>query len=176
MELWDIYDDNGNVTGRTARRDAWWTEEPPAPGDYHLAVCAVIVNGKGEVLCTHRDPAKKSAPGMWENSGGSVLQGESSGQAILRELREETGLALTPEEIRFFYRSKKRDFYMDVYLVFREVDPGELTLQPGETDDARWFPYEEWAQKARAGEILCPSDKGDENFYATLREMIRRRG
>ena len=174
MELWDIYDERGERTGRTARRETWWTEEPPAPGDYHLAVCAVIVNRRKEILCTHRAPEKASAPGMWENSGGSVLAGESSGEAILRELREETGLSLAPDEPRFFYRSRKADFYMDVYLVLREADPAALTLQPGETDAARWFSYEEWEALARSGAILCPSARDDENFFATLRELLRR--
>lgn len=171
MELWDIYDDNGEVTGRTAARETW----SPGPGEYHLAVCAVIANSKGEILCTHRSKEKTSAPGMWENSGGSALAGESSLQAILRELREETGLLLDEGEPRFFYRAKKRDFYMDVYFMRRELSLSQLVLQPGETDDARWFAYEEWEGLARAGEILCPSDRNDENFYATLRQLMRRK-
>ena len=37
MELWDIYNENGELTGRTLERGG-----VQAPGDYHLAVTVKI--------------------------------------------------------------------------------------------------------------------------------------
>ena len=46
---------------------------------------------------TKRAPEKKSFPNTWENSGGSAWAGESSRQAIARELYEETGIRAREE-------------------------------------------------------------------------------
>ena len=86
MELWDLYDKDRTPLHRTHPRGT-----PLPEGAYHVAVIVVVVNSKGQVLLTRRAPEKDACPGWWENTGGSVLAGETSLQAIQRELREETG-------------------------------------------------------------------------------------
>ena len=60
------------------------------PGEYGLVVCVWVCDGAGHLLLTKRATEKKSFPNTWENSGGSAWAGESSRQAIARELYEET--------------------------------------------------------------------------------------
>lgn len=169
MELWDVYDKDGNRTGRTHDR-----AEPLAPGDYHLAVTVVIVNSRKEVLCTLRSREKSVFPGVWENPGGGVLAGETSIQGALRELSEETGVMAAEEELHFLCRRmaanpKGEGFFMDVYGLKRDLLPEELTLQPGEVDGAKWFPIDEWEQKARAEEILAGAYT--DQFFASVRAL-----
>ena len=38
MELWDIYDENKQPTGRTMKRNDWHMK----PGEFHLTVLGVI--------------------------------------------------------------------------------------------------------------------------------------
>lgn len=52
---------------------------------------ALICRG-GRVFLQRRDPAGAVLPGRWEFPGGKVEPGESSEQALRRELREEVGL------------------------------------------------------------------------------------
>jgi 8-oxo-dGTP diphosphatase len=52
-------------------------------------VGAVIVRD-GLVLCARRGP-QQSLPGMWEFPGGKVEPGESSSEALAREITEELG-------------------------------------------------------------------------------------
>jgi 8-oxo-dGTP pyrophosphatase MutT (NUDIX family) len=40
---------------------------------------------------------------MWAYPGGKIGEGESPTTAILREILEETGLTIRPDEIHFFY-------------------------------------------------------------------------
>ncbi len=54
-------------------------------------VCAVLVNGQGEILVTDR-PAGKDMAGLWEFPGGKIEPGESPEAALVRELREELGI------------------------------------------------------------------------------------
>ncbi len=165
-ELWDIYDGNGNLTGRTQERGDLQT-----PGDYHLAVTITVVNSKKEVLCTLRSMEKSVYPGVWENPGGGVLSGETSLEAAVRELLEETGISAKPQEMVFLARRKAEDFFMDVYGLKRDVSVDELTLQPHEVDRAEWVPIDEWEQKARSREILA-GEYTDE-FFAAVRGLVK---
>ena len=57
-----------------------------------VAVGAVIWRGPGEVLLVRR--GKPPRLGEWSLPGGRVEAGETVRQALLREIREETGLAV----------------------------------------------------------------------------------
>lgn len=169
MELWDIYDENCKPTGRTHERGT-----PQAPGEYHLAVSVVAVNSRGEVLCTLRSMDKPNMPGVWESPGGGVLAGETSLEAAVRELFEETGIKAAQEEMVFLSRRRSEGFnnegfFMDVYGLRRDIKTDELVLQPHEVDAARWLEFDEWEGKARSGEILA----GDytDGFFAAVRAL-----
>lgn len=128
-ELWDIYDENRNLTGRTHKRG-----DPLQDGDYHLAVHILVQNKNGEVLLTKRAP-NKGFPNMWEATGGSALAGDDSLAAALREVREETGIELSPENGQIILQKRGRDFFLDVWLFRQEIDLDAVTLQEGETTD-----------------------------------------
>lgn len=59
----------------------------------HVAA-AVILRSDGSFLLASR-PAGKPYPGYWEFPGGKIETGESPRQALLRELDEELGIAVT---------------------------------------------------------------------------------
>ena len=90
MELWDIYDADKKVTGRTMKRNDWCLKE----GEYHLTVLGVIAKPDHTYLITKRVMTKAWAPGWWEVSGGAAQAGEESYEAVLREVKEETGLEI----------------------------------------------------------------------------------
>lgn len=172
-EIWDIYDSEGKLTGRTQARGI-----PLAQGDYHLAVTIVIVNSSGEVFCTLRSQQKKQMPGVWENPGGGVLAGETSLQGAIRELQEETGIQAGPEDLKFLCRRRseglgfsQEGFFMDVYGLRRDFSVEEAVLQPGEVDAGKWVPVDEWERQAKAGEILAGA-YGDD-FFAAVQALCR---
>lgn len=135
MELNDVYDQNRKLTGRVHRRGAKW-----GAGEYGLVVCVWVHDGKGNLLMTRRAPQKSFAH-TWENSGGAARAGETSRQAIRRELFEETGIRA--EEADFEYLSTTQDahaFY-DHYCLKADVPVEEIVLQPGETDAVKWVRF-----------------------------------
>ena len=87
-ELWDIYNEKKERTGRTMKRNDWCLKD----GEYHLTVLGVIKRTDGRFLITKRVMTKAWAPGCWEVSGGAAMAGEDSKTAVLREIKEETGL------------------------------------------------------------------------------------
>ena len=54
-----------------------------------------------------RSNEKKIFPGLWEQSGGGVISGETSLEAVKRETKEELGLDIQDEEITYIGRTKQ---------------------------------------------------------------------
>lgn len=94
MEYWDIYDAEKRSTGRKMKRNDWCLKD----GEYHLTVLGVVARPDGTYLITKRVMTKAWAPGWWEVSGGAAQAGESSEEAVCREVREETGLDISNAE------------------------------------------------------------------------------
>ncbi len=60
-------------------------------------VGAVIFNEKNEILCALRS-ATMSLPNYWEFPGGKIDEGETSQEALVREIKEELGCLITVGE------------------------------------------------------------------------------
>lgn len=82
----------------------------------------------------------------WGLPKGAAYQGESSEQAALREVREETGLeaeVVVPlETIEYFFRADGTLIrkFVDFFLMAHRG--GRLAPQLSEVDDAAWVPLE----------------------------------
>lgn len=137
MEWNDVYDKDRNLTGRIHKRGTRWNK-----GEYGLVVCVWVYDGQGNVLLTRRAPGKSHA-GTWENSGGAAQAGETSRQAIARELFEETGIRATQEEFEFIGSDQDRFAFYDFYCLQRSTPAEALVLLPGETDAAKWVTLEQ---------------------------------
>lgn len=149
MEYNDVYDAQRNPTGRRHLRGTPWAE-----GEYGLVVCVWVHDGCGNLLLTLRAP-EKIMGGTWENSGGSALAGESSLQAIQRELFEETGIRARPEEFELLESRRERSSFYDFYCVKKQIPLEEIVLQPGETVDARWVSFHKMHDMIRQKQV-CP--------------------
>ena len=147
MEFNDIYDKDRNLTGRIHKRGTPWRR-----GEYGLIVCVWVYDGCGNVLMTRRAPGKSYA-GTWENSGGGAQAGETSRQAIARELFEETGIRAGEDEFELISTDRDRNAFYDFYCLKRQTPLEQIVLLPGETDDAKWVTLEEVHEMIRRKEI-----------------------
>ena len=147
MEFNDIYDANRRLTGRIHRRGTSWK-----PGEYGLVVCVWVYDGKGNLLLTRRAKGKSFA-GTWENSGGAAQAGETSRQAIARELFEETGIRAEESEFELIGSDRDNRTFYDFYCLKRQTPIEDVVLLPGETDAAKWVSMAEVHEMIRKREI-----------------------
>lgn len=147
MEYNDIYDVNRQLTGRVHRRGTSWK-----PGEYGLVVCVWVYDGKGNLLMTRRAKGKSFA-GTWENSGGAAKAGETSRQAIARELFEETGIQAAQEEFELIDSDRDNHTLYDFYCLRRQTPVEEIVLLPGETDGVKWVNFQQVHEMIRRKEI-----------------------
>ncbi len=160
-ELWDLYDADGQKTGRFHERG-----KPLPPGGYHIIIHVWIRSREGNYLMSRRHPLK-SYPLLWECTGGSVLAGEDSLTGAMREVREELGVVLDQEKGGLF-KAERQDNYQVFYNVylFQLDENTPLHLQEDEVVDARWMSPEEIRQLAKAGELM-PMLKYYEDVFAS---------
>ena len=147
MEYNDIYDENRNLTGKVHLRGTPW-----GPGEYGLVVCVWVYDGNGHILLTRRAKGKSFA-GTWENSGGAAQAGETSRQAIARELFEETGIRASEEEFELLDTDRDKNTFYDFYGLKRSVPIKDIVLLPGETDAVQWASFGKIFWMIRAGRI-----------------------
>ena len=147
MEFNDVYDENRNLTGKVHARGTPWEA-----GEYGVVVCVWVYDGRGHLLLTRR-AKEKSFPGTWENSGGAAKAGETSLEAIVRELYEETGIRAEPEEFELLDSDRERNIFYDHYCLRKAVKIKDVTLLPGETDDVMWASFGKVRWMIRTGKI-----------------------
>ena len=165
MELWDIYDENKQLTGRTMKRNDWCLKD----GEYHLTVLGVVVRPDGKFLITQRVMTKAWAPGWWEVSGGAAQAGEDSQDAVKREILEETGLDVTGCEGGYLFTyhrenpGKGDNYFVDVYRFIKDFDEKEVKPQEEETLGF---------QLATAQEIKAIADQGIFLHYDSIKQAF----
>lgn len=165
MELWDVYNADRVLTGKTMVRG-----EPIQKGHCHLVVHACIFNKKGQMLIQQRQLSKRGWPGRWDiTAGGSAIHGETSRMAIEREVFEELGLKLDFQgmrpQITFHFDADFDDAdpmndagFDDVYLLEKEVDLTRLRLQAEEVRQVQWASLDEICRRIDQ-QTFIPYDK-----------------
>lgn len=156
MELWDIYNSNKQRTGRTMKRNDWCLKDD----EYHLTVLGVVARPDGKYLITKRVRDKAWAPGWWEVSGGAAQAGESSEEAVIREVREETGLDVSDAEGGYVFTyhrenpGKGDNYFVDVYRFVLDFDESDVKIQEEEADGYKIASPEEIRALAEEGIFL----------------------
>ena len=141
MEKWDLYTKYREKTGKEHIRG----EEIPE-GLYHLVVHVGIRNSRGEYLLSRRAADRPTYPFFWETVGGSVLQGETSIEGAVREVKEEVGITLSPEsgqlaftKIRDTVNGEKFRDILDVWVFYYDGEADLTAATTKEVAECKWL-------------------------------------
>ncbi len=129
-------------------------------GQYMLYVLAIIQDAQGRILITQRSKEKHWAAGWWEVTGGGVSAGETSEEAIVRELAEEVGLDVSDYPLERIYSYENVDldsgdnYIVDIYRFKLDFTTDDVVLQASEAVDCKLVTFEEIEQVAEEGVFL----------------------
>jgi 8-oxo-dGTP diphosphatase len=109
-------------------------------------VGAVVVED-GALLMVRR--AQPPAVGRWSVPGGRVEHGEMLTDALVREVREETGLAVVPGELAGWVERVGEGHHFVILDFFARVAPGSNEPVAGDdVDRAEWVPLDQLQNRA----------------------------
>lgn len=103
---------------------------------HRVGVIAIVFDNHGRVLLLNH----VYHPGLpWGPPGGWLDKGEHPADGVMRELREETGLAATSAHLLLLDRnSRPSHIEMAFGITLADTQPAEFILS-GEIISARWF-------------------------------------
>jgi 8-oxo-dGTP diphosphatase len=109
---------------------------------FKLAVRAVILDEQGRCLLVRRSNVCKHFVGQWEWPGGKVDEGETFDAALLREVREETGLEVELLGVVGAIGIEMDAVRLAVLCIEAKLLGGTLSLgeEHKEHDDHAWVP------------------------------------
>ena len=126
-----------------------------------VAVGAIVIYEERLLMVRRgRDPGR----GLWSLPGGRLENGEYLHQALVREVKEETGLDVAPGPLVGIFEVLGDPHY--VILDFAASPTDEATpVAHGDTDEVRWVPLEDvhslectprFVETLTAWEVLSP--------------------
>jgi len=119
---------------------------------FKVGAFATIFNDKKEVLLCHRRDYD-----LWNLPGGKVEKEESPWEGVIREIKEETGLAAKIDRITGIYYKPEKDEIVFNFLC--SITSGEITLND-EADEIKFFVFDDipenfsQKQKERIADVL----------------------
>lgn len=165
LELFDILNEDGSKTGIVKERGVAH-REGALHGTVHIWIVRENEKSGYDVLLQKRSANKDSHPGCYDiSSAGHISAGDEIMESALRELWEELGLSVQPEQLELFgtthvkfektfYGKRFRDNEISSDFVYRQpVDIEKLSLQESEVSEVRWMDYEECRQKVAQGSM-----------------------
>ena len=130
------------------------------------ATAALIVNEHNELLAVRR--AKEPARGTLDLPGGFCDMDETVEQGMIRELREETGLHVRPEQISYLYSSPNVYQYsgmgihtLDMDFLIR-IDSHTPLHASDDAAECLWIPLNE----------VNPDDFGLDSIRLGIRKLL----
>ena len=138
MELVDKFDNKRLPLNKQTER------YEKTKGEFNQSVHVWFLNSKNELLLQKRSETKRVYPGMWAITGGAVDSGELPIEALYREVKEELGITIFPEETELLMSLQRTYDFVDIYLVRKDFDIKDVTMQPEEVTEVKWVTINEF--------------------------------
>ena len=96
----------------------------------------------------------QKAGGQREFTGGGVLAGETTRMATIREAKEELGISLSEAGLELLDVYKHKKYFMDIYVVQKDVEDDEVILDENEVINWAWMSEDEIEQLIEDGKMV----------------------
>ena len=163
MELLDIYDDNGNKTGRIIERG---DKSVKLSKNEHIAISVIFIeNDNGEFLI---QKTSKEKGNIYSSTGGHVDSGETPITAIKREVKEELGIDISNDLIEEYGYILYDMPLRYIFYLKKNIDLNDVKLQKEEVDYVKYMTKEEI-------EKLIDNEEMLESHGIMFKELMKKR-
>ncbi len=105
--------------------------------------CVVLFNSKRkEVLLQKRDSKAPVNPNIWSFFGGGSEKGENPEDCLCREIKEEIGVSVDRNKLKFFRSYVNQDMLSLRHVFFLDFDLKKEEMTLGEGEDFDWIPLD----------------------------------
>ncbi|MFA5830130.1 MAG: NUDIX domain-containing protein [Candidatus Gracilibacteria bacterium] len=172
-ELIDLVDEKNELTGE---QKTW--SEVHNKALLHRSVHIWIYNSKGEVLLQLRSEEKYTFPNLWDIScAGHVDLNEDPKTSALRELKEELGLTVDPQNLKFRNIEReqkssgkfKENEFCYVYLLKFDGAASDLVLQKEEVQQVQFLTPQQIEKELK----INPTNYAPHNYWPEILEEIQ---
>ena len=163
-ELWDVYTKDRRLTGKTCIRGE---QGNLLEDEFHMWVMVWIKNPKtGKYLVSQRSADKDTDPLKWETVAGHAVSGDTSLDAAQREVFEEVGITLKPEnaktlatKVACIYDGRRHNWIRDSFYFETNEEPDLQKATTKEVLQTKWLTVTEIKEMYDRGE--CCLNMGD---------------
>ncbi len=121
--------------------------------DVTLTVDAIVIKDNKDVLLIQRSPKSTAYPGWWALPGGKVETGERLKDAIVREVKEETGLDIEYIDMFDIYDALGRDprgRKISIVYFCTPLNKDQIPVAGDDAMDVGWYSIEHVLQTSLA--------------------------
>jgi 8-oxo-dGTP pyrophosphatase MutT (NUDIX family) len=122
-----------------------------------------VIQRRGKVLLVRKSRDDPYQPGKWELPGGRLMVGESPDEALIREVREETGLDIRPGRplALWSWRLGTARHGQTVIAVARLCEVAEGEVNGENQDPTDFIDFIQWFDRDEIlNQDLIPNDRG----------------
>ncbi|MEX0918586.1 MAG: NUDIX domain-containing protein [Candidatus Paceibacterota bacterium] len=157
MEMLDILNEDGSPTRKQVSK-----KEAHEKGLWHRATHIWFVNSNKEILIQKRAAHIESYPGEYDiSAAGHLSAGDSPIDGALREVEEELGVKLSPNElIKIGELSNQstqhngkyiNNEWNDIYVVKKDIPIKDFIIQEDEVELVKYVPLKEFKEWVESG-------------------------
>jgi len=169
-ELLQCFDERGHPTQGRPR-----SVVKKQPYRYWYGITNVwLVNDRAELMVSRRSDHLPANPGKWQSYfGGHLSLGNSFRENAVKELAEEAGIRVTPEELHLIAsgRNEEKKHFFELYAYRFNGTPSDLHFTDGEVAEAKWMSMDKyWGEKETFPERWCGACSTE--FQKRIRQWI----
>lgn len=147
MEYLQVFDENKKMLEESVSRDEKFNL--PA-GKFYMIVLIFIENEDGKFLL---QKTSKSRHSCIATTGGHVAYGDTSLGTVVKECKEELGLDILPNEIKYIDTTIYKNCFLDTYYTNKKINIESLTLQTEEVESINWYSKDEISELIEKNEF-----------------------
>lgn len=132
VEYRDLYDENRKPTGKKMLMNSIRPK-----GLKYVSVIVLMYNPKNHMWLMQK--RSKDKGGKWATTSGHPVAGKSSVSGMENEIFEEIGLKVDEDELRLVTTIDRKEKFVDIYYLEKDVNIENLVLQKEEVDDVKWM-------------------------------------